>query len=127
MTPRGDDLAAIVSFNLQLAREIERKRPDPGVLTRGVELAPADSGGLRYWVAGHARRVVGQAVVTREWSDWRGGWLWWLQSVHVAPDNRDQGVFRALYGQVRASARTEPDVIGLRLYAEAENTRAQRT
>ncbi|MEO6809113.1 MAG: GNAT family N-acetyltransferase [Isosphaeraceae bacterium] len=124
---RADDLATIVSFNLQLAWETEHKRLDPKVLTRGVEFGLVDPGRLRYWVAEEAGRVVGQTAITREWSDWRGGWLWWLQSVYVAPDHRGQGVFRALYSHVRASARAEPDVIGLRLYVELENARAQRT
>jgi GNAT superfamily N-acetyltransferase len=124
---QAGDLEAIVSFNLQLAWETEHKRLDRNVLTRGVVLALADPGRLRYWVADAAGRVVGQTAVTREWSDWRGGWLWWLQSVYVAPEHRGQGVFRALYGQVRASALTETDVIGLRLYVELENDQAQRT
>jgi GNAT superfamily N-acetyltransferase len=72
-------------------------------------------------------RTVGQAAVTREWSDWRNGWLWWFQSVYVLPESRGLGVFRALHGHVRALARASRDVVGLRLYVEAENTRAQRT
>lgn len=124
---QAGDLETIVSFNLQLAWETEHKRLDRNVLTRGVVLALADPGRLRYWVAVEAGRVVGQTAVTREWSDWRGGWLWWLQSVYVAPKHRGLGVFRALYGQVRASALAEADVIGLRLYVESENVKAQQT
>ena len=68
---------------------------------------------------------MGQAAITREWSDWRAGWIWWFQSVYVHPDYRARGAFRALHAQVRSSARATPDVIGLRLYVEVNNDRAQ--
>ena len=65
--------------------------------------------------------------VTREWSDWRDGDIWWLQSVFVDPEYRGLGVFRSLLDAIRAGARATPGVIGLRLYVEADNHRAQRT
>ena len=126
---RPDDRDVIVEFNSRLAHETEEKRLDPAVLAAGVAAALADPDRLRYWVAESPERsgLLGQAAVTREWSDWRNGWLWWLQSVYVHPDARGLGVFRALYGRIRASARAEPDVIGLRLYVEQDNQRAQQT
>src|SRR5262249_15181904 len=85
--------------------------------------------GLRYWGAEAVDdgRVVGQVAVTREWSDWRDGWLWWLQSVYVHPGARGRGVFRTLYRHVRDAARSTGDVIGLRLYRQHANEGAQRT
>jgi GNAT superfamily N-acetyltransferase len=126
---RGDDLETIAEFNARLAHETEGKRLDPAVLALGVAAALKDPDRLRYWVAESPARagLLGQAAITREWSDWRNGWLWWLQSVYVHPDARGLGVFRALYAQIRASARAEPDVIGLRLYVEQDNERAQQT
>jgi GNAT superfamily N-acetyltransferase len=70
---------------------------------------------------------VAQAAVTREWSDWRNGWVWWFQSVYVAAEWRGRGLFRALHEQIRSEARAETDVIGLRLYVEEENLTAKRT
>src|SRR4051812_46349658 len=121
------DLAAIVEFNACLARETESKDLDPAVLARGVSIALADPDRLRYWVAERGGRIVGQTAVTREWSDWRCGWIWWFQSVYVAESARGRGVFRALYGHVRDAGLAESDVIGLRLYVERENDRAQAT
>ncbi len=128
------DHGVIVEFNLRLAIETEGKQLDPTVLARGVARALADPAGLRYWVAetrpaegGPEGTVVGQAAVTREWSDWRDGWLWWFQSVYVHPDHRRRGVFRALHRQITSAARATGDVIGLRLYVEKANERAQRT
>ena len=74
-----------------------------------------------------SRTSVGQAAVTREWSDWRKGWIWWFQSVYVAAPFRGRGVFRGLYHHIRDEARSLPDVIGLRLYVEDANQPAQRT
>jgi GNAT superfamily N-acetyltransferase len=125
---RPGDREAIITFNARLAWETEGKTLDPAILARGVDRALSDPDRLRYWVAqaGPGWPIVGQAAVTREWSDWRDGWLWWLQSVYVAPEFRARGVFRALYQKIRSRARARPDIIGLRLYVESANTRAQQ-
>jgi GNAT superfamily N-acetyltransferase len=125
----ADDHAVIVDFNARLASETEGKQLDRGLLARGVAIALADPGRLRYWLAEsrESGQVAGQAAITREWSDWRNGWVWWFQSVYVRPDDRGRGVFRALHATIRDEARATPDVIGLRLYVEAANARAQRT
>jgi GNAT superfamily N-acetyltransferase len=123
--PGDHDL--IADYNARLALETEGKQLDPAVLARGVATALADPDRLRYWVAEVDGQAVGQAAVTREWSDWRDGWLWWLQSVYVHPDWRRRGIFRGLYAQIRVSALNRRDVIGLRLYVEQENARAQET
>ncbi|MBX6315608.1 MAG: GNAT family N-acetyltransferase [Isosphaeraceae bacterium] len=124
---RPDDRAAIAAFNAQLALETEHKTLDPTVLDRGVAAALADPNRLRYWIAEADGSPIGQAAVSREWSDWRNGWLWWLQSVYVLPAWRGKGVFRSLYHHIRSTAQAEPDVIGLRLYVESENAPAQGT
>jgi GNAT superfamily N-acetyltransferase len=134
-----DDHTIIVEFNARLALESEGKTLDPSVLARGVAQALADPERLRYWVAQTAENdsgapgaagagiVIGQAAVTREWSDWRNGWVWWFQSVYVHPDHRRRGVFRALHHRIRSEALASADVIGLRLYVEDANRRAQET
>jgi GNAT superfamily N-acetyltransferase len=124
---RADDLRVIVDFNTRLALETEHKVLDPDVLTAGVTIALREPDRIRYWVADLDGTVAGQSAITREWSDWRNGWLWWFQSVYVAPEHRGRGVFRALFQQIRAEARAASDVIGLRLYVENANVCAQRT
>jgi GNAT superfamily N-acetyltransferase len=123
---RPADREAIVEFNARLAAETERKTLDRAVLARGVEVALGDPDRLRYWVAEAGGAIVGQAAVTREWSDWRNGWVWWLQSVYVAADWRGRGVLRSVVARIRADARAAGDVIGLRLYVEQDNAAAQR-
>jgi GNAT superfamily N-acetyltransferase len=123
---RPADRDTIVAFNQGLALETESKRLDAGVLSRGVEAALADPDRLRYWVAESPEgRIIGQAAISREWSDWRCGWLWWLQSVYVDANWRGRGVFAAIFRHIRAEAKSRSDVIGLRLYVENENTAAQ--
>jgi GNAT superfamily N-acetyltransferase len=123
------DHAAIVEFNARLAVESEGKQLDPSVLARGVTTALAEPDRLRYWLAEDRETgvIVGQAAISREWSDWRNGWVWWFQSVYIHRDHRRRGVFRALHRHIRAQARAAVDVIGLRLYVEAANDHAQRT
>jgi GNAT superfamily N-acetyltransferase len=65
-------------------------------------------------------------MITFEWSDWRNGNLWWLQSVYVKPEFRRAGIFRALFEHIRETARAQ-SVPGLRLYMHADNSRARRS
>jgi GNAT superfamily N-acetyltransferase len=126
---RPSDLATIVEFNRRLALESEGKVLDLVILDVGVTRALAEPDRLRYWVAeiGQPPCVVGQAAITREWSDWRNCWNWWLQSVYVAQPFRGKGVFRALYQTIMDEARADGEVSGLRLYVENSNQAAQHT
>jgi len=119
------DAPIIIDFNRRLAQESEGRALDVAVLAPGVESALADPGKAIYFLALRDGEVVGQTMITFEWSDWRNGWLWWIQSVYVRPDFRHQGIFRALFDYIRQAAEHEPGVVGLRLYVEQGNTRAQ--
>ena len=121
------DLATVVAFNAALAFESEGKRLDPATLLAGVTAALADPAKGTYTVAEDGGAVVGQCLVTLEWSDWRNGWFWWIQSVYVSPAARRTGVFRDLYRHLEAAAAARPDVIGVRLYVERDNARARAT
>lgn len=124
------DLATIVEFNALLALESEGKVLDRTVLSAGVAAVLADGDKGFYTVAEDETAqgvVVGQCLVTLEWSDWRNGWYWWIQSVYVAADARRRGVFRSLYRHLEAAATATPDVIGIRLYVEHDNVAARKT
>jgi GNAT superfamily N-acetyltransferase len=121
------DEAVLVAFNTAIAWETEHKKLDPAVLTAGVRAVLADPARGFYTVAERGGEVVGQMMITFEWSDWRNGWFWWIQSVYVRADARRGGVFRALYRAIQEQATADPSVIGLRLYFETDNTRAQET
>jgi GNAT superfamily N-acetyltransferase len=122
-----DDLPVIVEFNAAIAAETEHRVLDRVTLTKGVEAALRDPSKGRYFVADEKGTVVGQTMFTTEWSDWRNGVFWWIQSVYVREDKRGAGVFSALYRHIEGLAKQEGNVCGLRLYAEEENIRAQRT
>ena len=119
------DAEVIARFNRQLAEETEGRAPAAEVLLRGVRRGLERPEVCRYWVAEREGAIVGQAMVTYEWSDWRDGMLWWFQSVYVAEAARRHGGFRALYAHIAALARADPDARGLRLYVEADNERAR--
>jgi GNAT superfamily N-acetyltransferase len=124
---RPADAPAVAEYNRLLALETEERALDMRLLEPGVRRLFADRALGRYFVAEAAGRVIGQVMVTYEWSDWRNGLLWWLQSVYVATDWRRHGVFRGLYQHVESLARSEPEVCGIRLYMEEHNTRARHT
>ncbi len=120
------DGPVIAANNSAMAEETEGHSLAAEVVGPGVDAVLADPGKGRYWVAEHEGTVIGQIMVTWEWSDWRNGMLWWVQSVYVAPDYRRQGVFSALYRFVEKVAR-DAGAGGIRLYVEKDNTRAQAT
>jgi GNAT superfamily N-acetyltransferase len=121
------DAPVLVEYNRLMAEETEGKALDRVVLSAGVQAALADPGRALYFVAEDAGTIVGQTMVTFEWSDWRNGWIWWIQSVYVPREARRRGVFRALYEHIRQTARGSPQVVGLRLYVERDNEKAQQT
>jgi ribosomal protein S18 acetylase RimI-like enzyme len=125
---RPTDQEFLACGNEAMALETEHKRLDPPTIRRGVAAVFENPGHGRYFIAEDASgNPVGQLMITYEWSDWRNGQFWWIQSVHVLPAARRTGVFRALYDHIDALARSTPGVIGLRLYVEAENATALRT
>jgi ribosomal protein S18 acetylase RimI-like enzyme len=124
------DITALVSFNQAMARETEAKDLASSVLTAGVENLLKNKQHGFYVVAevvGTAHRdVVGSLMVTYEWSDWRNGLFWWIQSVYIKPEFRRRGIYRRLYEFVKEMAAAQ-GVCGFRLYVEKENRTAQRT
>jgi GNAT superfamily N-acetyltransferase len=119
------DLEIITEYNLRLAAESEGKALDRATLRAGVARCLADPVKGIYFLACQGDAILGQTMFTYEWSDWRNGWFWWIQSVYVRADARGQGVFRALFDHVLAEAKRQGDVIGVRLYVEENNTAAQ--
>ena len=121
------DATQIAEFNCRLALESEGKRLDPETVQAGVEALLADAAHGQYFLAIDESEIAGQLLITYEWSDWRNGQFWWIQSVYVAPDFRRQGVFSKLLAHVHGLADERDDVCGLRLYVENDNTRAITT
>ena len=120
-----EDWPLIVEFNRRLAAETEDTELNVDLLTAGVKAALSDPAKARYFVASRGETVVGQLMHTWEWSDWRNGMIWWLQSVYVQPEHRGRGVFRMLYEHVRRLAESDPGVVGFRLYIETGNDAAR--
>lgn len=118
------DRDAIAAHNAAMALETEGLTLDPAKLTPGVEGLFARPEFGYYLVAEADGRVIGQTMITYEWSDWRNGPFFWIQSVYVLPAWRAKGVFRALHARVAQDAR-EAGAVGLRLYVERENVKAQ--
>jgi GNAT superfamily N-acetyltransferase len=121
---RPGDAPVVAGFNIALARETEEVTLDPAVIGPGVAAILADPSKGLYFVAEEDGRVVGQTMVTFEWSDWRNGNLWWIQSVYVEERARGAGVFRSLYAEVKKEAR-KAGARGIRLYVFDGNKRAQ--
>jgi len=121
------DATALIAFNRAMALETEQKLLLPRVIGAGVRglLRRPDSG--FYTVAELGGEVIAALMVTKEWSDWRNGDFWWIQSVYVDPEHRRRGVYRRMYAYVGKLAARDRAVVGFRLYVEHNNRRAQST
>ena len=122
---RTSDARRIAEFQRAMALETEGKELDEDVVLAGVRRALRDPAKARYLVAELGGEVVSCLGLTLEWSDWRNGWFWWIQSVYTAPEERGCGAYRALYEEVLSQARAADDVLGVRLYVATENAAAR--
>lgn len=120
------DAETIALFQERMALETEDLRLDPATVRRGVRAVLADPAKGAYWIAQRAGEVVGCLLTVPEWSDWRDGTVLWIHSVYVVPAARRAGVFRTLYSHLRRRVEQSPALMGLRLYVDHENSRAQR-
>lgn len=121
------DLEALLRFSAAMAKETEGRTLDEARLRQGIRAVLDSPERGRYLVAEAGTTVVGQMLITFEWSDWRNGVFWWIQSVYVDPEARRRGVYRSLHAQVLREARASREVCGVRLYVEKENAAAQAT
>ena len=125
----AEDVDIIVRFNAALAFETESRRLHLATLRQGTG-AFLESPEYGFYIIAElpedmSYKPIGQLMITYEWSDWRNGVFWWIQSVYVVPRRRGQGVFRAMYDHILVKAKADPRVCGIRLYVERENRRAQ--
>ena len=120
------DLTILVQNNQALAEETEEIQLDKDVLRKGISQAFKREE-CHYFVAVVDEKVVGQTMITCEWSDWRNGIIWWIQSVYVHSDYRKQGIFRSLFRHIENLARINPQVKALRLYVMHNNNAGQGT
>jgi len=121
-----DDAKIIADFNYSMAIETENKELDKSVLEQGVLNLLSDKSKGLYYVCEIDSTVIGQLMITKEWSDWRNGYFWWIQSVYVKPEFRSKNIFKSLYKHVEQLCREDTDAIGLRLYVEKENEKARK-
>ncbi len=119
------DAPTLTEFNIAMALETEDYQLDPSTVLAGVtRLVQQPEHGF-YLVAECEKIVIGALMITKEWSDWRDGLWWWIQSVYVIKPHRRRRAFRTLYDHVCELAHTEDDVCGIRLYVEKDNVTAQ--
>jgi len=120
-----NDAETIAGFQQAMAMESEGISLDSEKLLKGVTSALEDSGkGIYYLAKTVDNKIVGSLFITKEWSDWNNCWYWWIQSVYVLPEYRNNSVFSTLYNHIKNIALDE-DVNCFRLYVDKDNINAQ--
>ena len=123
----AQDEDELARFNSSIALETEGVELIPEVIAAGVKAMIENPQMGFYLVVELDNGIQASLMVTTEWSDWRNGMFWWIQSVYVRPAYRRQGLYRELYTRVKEMAEQEPSVCGYRLYVERDNVNAQKT
>lgn len=123
----ASDIPLLTEFNICLALESQQLKLDPAITRKGVESVIHDGEKGFYLLAENANTTLASLLITREWSDWRNGFFWWLQSVYVREGYRRQGVFTTMMQEIRKLAAAAPGVIGIRLYVDQDNQPALKT
>ena len=123
------DLESLVAFSTAMAMETEGRKLDQARLREGTRSLLGSPANGFFMVAEtpvtDPPQLVGQLMITFEWSDWRNGVFWWIQSVYVDPAWRRRGVFRRMHDAIVSQAKVDPKVCGIRLYVEQENRTAK--
>jgi GNAT superfamily N-acetyltransferase len=119
------DVSVIVDFQVAMARETEELDLDRAILTDGVQGVFDDPSRGRYFLAESDGTVIASLMITYEWSDWRNGNVWWIQSVYVVPSFRGQRVYAGLYSHVQKLVQADDGIRGIRLYVDRRNVSAQ--
>ena len=123
---KKSDACKIVEFQMAMALETESLKLDKGILTLGVNAVLEDSSKARYFIAEEDGMGIGMLMITLEWSDWRNGWVWWIQSVYTSPEYRGKGVYKLLYQHIKSLVRRSDNIRGIRLYVDKRNVTAQK-
>ena len=123
--PGIEDINSLVDFNIKMAKETENKILNKKIVTKGVSEVLTDTTLGYYVIAKNKNTILGSLMITYEWSDWRNGMFWWIQSVYVEKEYRQQGVYKKMYFYIKDKALKDNSCTGIRLYVEQENKIAQ--
>jgi ribosomal protein S18 acetylase RimI-like enzyme len=123
---KPSEINSIVDFQQKMAKETESLELNLDILTKGVQAVFDDSTKGIYYVALENNAVIASLLITYEWSDWRNGQVYWIQSVYVLPEHRGKGVYKQMYLHLKEEVEKSPDIRGLRLYVEKDNAIAQK-
>jgi len=120
-----DDAEEIANQNILLAYESERMSVDYKTALAGARAILIDPAKGFYLVAEEKKQIIGQLMITYEWSDWSNTMMWWIQSVYTKKEWRNHGVFTKLLEDIKRRAQLQQVKI-LRLYTHVTNTNAQK-
>ena len=119
------ELETIVEFQFLMAKETEGIDLDKEIVFKGVEAVFEDIGKGSYYVTEENEEILACLLITPEWSEWRNGTVYWIQSVYVKSEHRGKGIFKAMYDYIKTMVLEDSDLKGIRLYVEKENVKAQ--
>lgn len=122
-----DDIATIVEFQLAMAKETENLQLDKPTVEKGVAAVFNDSSKGQYFVAEMDHEIAASLMITFEWSDWRNGVVYWIQSVYVKEGFRRLGIYKKMYSHIQNLVMSDENIRGIRLYVDKTNHRAQQT
>ncbi len=119
------DAEIIAENNILLAQGSENITIKHETVLEGVKAIINDKQKGFYLVVENRNKIIGQMMITFEWSDWQNKTIWWLQSVYVHKAWRQKGIFTQLLKTIKQRA-SKHNVDVLRLYVRKDNEKARK-
>lgn len=118
------DWEALVDLQIKLAWETEKLELNKEILSSGMKNLLADTHKGKYYKLLDNQAIIGCMLNTYEWSDWRDGWVIWIQSLYILSEYRGQGLYRLMYEYIQETVAQSSDYKGIRLYVDKTNLKA---
>lgn len=125
-TANANDAEALADLQCRMAWETEEYKLDKNTVLQGLEALFADTSKGKYYKVTHEGEIVGCMLNTFEWSEWRNGYVLWIQSVYIVPEFRAKGLFRLMYEFTKKQVKASDSLTGIRLYVDKTNTKATK-
>ena len=122
------DLDIIIENNIKLAMEFENIEDCPlkiekQIVKKGVKRVLENENLGFYFICKEKEALIGQVLITYEWSDWRNQMIWWLHRIYVTPKWRKKGALKKIIKKLDELAEKK-NVYAMRLYLHSNNKNA---
>lgn len=122
----AEDIGTLADLQCAMAWETESYKLDKSTVSKGLQALFDDATKGKYYKLRHEQKIIGCMLNTFEWSEWRNGYILWIQSLYIVPEFRGKGLFGLVYQHLQNLVNTSEELQGIRLYVDKTNVKATK-